>query len=232
MRNQSLTIDILADELHSLLYSNSESDEIIHLLKNTLPSLSHEDAVKTLQIIKAISASQNDESVEIVTTTPVSFQIKTRKTKPVIIELLSEAKKSILLTGYSISDHFEEMLKLINNKSKQGVVVELFVNKYENIRSLLSDIKHTNRRFFKVYEYSGNEDDKMASLHAKTIVIDNMKMLISSANLSFHGLEGNIEIGTLVISKEKAELIQEIFSDLKRRGLFNLIEKDYYNPSI
>jgi len=226
MRDQSLAIDILADELNELITANNESETIINLLKDTLPSLSYEDAILTHQLIKTLAGSKNDENIEIVTTTPVSFKVKTRKTRPVIEELLNEAKKSILMTGYSISEHFEESLKLINNKSKQGIVVELFVNKYDDVRSLLVDIEHTNRRFFKVYEYSGNKDDKMASLHAKIIIVDNMKMLISSANLSFHGLEGNIEIGTLITSKKKAEQVQEIFADLKRRNFLTLVSED------
>jgi phosphatidylserine/phosphatidylglycerophosphate/cardiolipin synthase-like enzyme len=88
----------------------------------------------------------------------------------------------------------------------------------------LTDIPHTNRRFFKIYEYTVNSDDKMAALHAKTILVDNNKMLISSANLSFHGLEGNIEIGALITSKKKVTQVQEIFDDLKRQKIFKIVE--------
>jgi phosphatidylserine/phosphatidylglycerophosphate/cardiolipin synthase-like enzyme len=154
----------------------------------------------------------------------VSFRAKVRKTRPVIQELISSATQSILLTGYSISDHFEEMLKLIERKSKQGVLVELFVNKYDSIKMVLSDIKHTNRRFLRTFEYSGKSDDKMAALHAKTIVVDDEKTLISSANLSYHGLEGNIEIGALIKSKTKAMQVHSVFDDLKRQKVFSLIE--------
>ena len=161
--------------------------------------------------------------MEIVSTTPVSFHVKTRKTYPVVQELIGGATKSILLTGYSISEQSEEIFKLINDKSKQGVVVELFVNKYGVVRSVLSGIEHTNRRFFKVYEYSDRVDDKMAALHAKTIVVDGEKLLISSANLSYHGLEGNIEIGALILLREKATQVQDVFSELKRQKIFTLV---------
>ena len=42
----------------------------------------------------------------------------------------------------------------------------------------------------------------MAALHAKVISVDEQQTLITSANLSYHGQEGNIELGTLVDSKE------------------------------
>jgi phosphatidylserine/phosphatidylglycerophosphate/cardiolipin synthase-like enzyme len=225
-----LTTDILADEIREFFSFNTENQdntgEVISLIKNNFPSMNDDEVSKLFQILAFLSRPQNSDTVEIVTTTPVSFQVKARKTRPVIEELLKGAEKTILLTGYSISDHFEETLKLINNKSKQGIVVELFVNKYDSIRSLLNNIEHTNRRFFKVYEYTGKTDDKMAALHAKTIIIDGIKMLISSANLSFHGLEGNIEIGTLVTSWKKAAQVLEIFADLKRSKIFRLIENE------
>lgn len=224
MRNQSLAIDVLADELTSMLSSSLDSSTAIRAIKKELPSLSDVDALKVCQLACALSSKDKIEDVEIVATTPVSFLAKARKTHPVINEMISKATKNILLTGYAISDHFEEMLNQINNKSKQGVVVELFVNNYESVKPVLNNIEHTNRRFFKVYEYTGKTDDKMAALHAKTIVVDGAKILISSANLSYHGLEGNIEIGALILSQDKAAQVQSIFSDLKRQKIFTLVQ--------
>ena len=224
MFHQSLALDILADELITELSCKADTLVVSQLIKKEFPDLSDIDTVKICQLIKALVENKSEESVEIVATLPVSFLSKTRKTRPVIEELINSATISIIITGYSISDHFEEMLKLIDNKSKQGVVVEMFVNDYAGIRSLLADIRHTNRNFFKIYEYTGKPEDKMASLHAKTIIIDGLKMLISSANLSLHGLEGNIEIGALISSEKKASQVKEIFSDLKRQKIFTLVK--------
>jgi len=113
---------------------------------------------------------------------------------------------------------------VINSKSKQGVVVELFVNTYKSVKPVLANIAHIDRRFFKVYEYIGKADDKMATLHAKTIVVDSEKTFMSSANLSYHGLDGNIEIGALITSKAKAEQVIRIFDDLKRQKIFALVD--------
>ena len=44
----------------------------------------------------------------------------------------------------------------------------------------------------------------MAALHAKVIVVDGIQTLITSANLSYHGQEGNIELGTFVKDKNYA----------------------------
>jgi len=225
MWNQSIVADILVDELLAELSVSGDSTTAVHLVKKELPSLSDSDAIKVCQLVNSLANRKDTDSVEIVATTPVSFLAKTRKTRSVIEELISSAERSITLTGYSISTHFEDSLKLINRKSKQGIFVELFVNNYAKVRPVLSDVEHTNRRFLKVYEYSGKADDKMAALHAKTIIVDEAKILISSANLSYHGLDGNIEIGVLISSKRKAAQVQDIFSDLKRQKIFILVKE-------
>lgn len=224
MRNYSLNVDILADTLEDLIYSNAEIYDAINSIRREFPNITDEDAVKIFQLAQVFTARKNNDSVEIVATTPNSFKIKIRKTRPVIEDLINEAEKSIQLTGYSISEHFEDLLKFINAKSKQGIVVELFVNSYEKAKTVLMDIEHVNRRFFKVYMYSGKAEDKMAALHAKTILIDGRKMLISSANLSYHGLDSNVEIGALITSQKKVAQVQEIFLELKRQKVFILVE--------
>ena len=63
----------------------------------------------------------------------------------------------------------------------------------------------------------------MAALHAKVIVIDSYKTLISSSNLSYHGIEGNIEMGTVIESFKKAELVEGMLKELKRQKVFEKI---------
>jgi phosphatidylserine/phosphatidylglycerophosphate/cardiolipin synthase-like enzyme len=63
-------------------------------------------------------------------------------------------------------------------------------------------------RYLNIYDYNKNTKDKMAALHAKVIVIDSYKTFISSSNLSYHGIEGNIEMGTVIESFKKAELVE------------------------
>lgn len=43
---------------------------------------------------------------------------------------------------------------------------------------------------------------QMAALHAKLLVSDAKKSLVSSANLSYHGMQGNVEMGFLIESSE------------------------------
>ena len=187
MRNRNLATDILADKLKDILsMPEADIDEAIKMVKKEMPDLNERDLKKVAMLADALIQYNNKESIEIVTTTPVSYKIKGRKTQSVVEELLTSAKKSITLTGYSISDYFDNLLKLIEHKSRCGINVDLFINNYEAHKRVLLDIEHKNCKFFKVYSYSGNREDKMAAMHAKTIIVDEEKIFISSANLSYH----------------------------------------------
>ena len=50
----------------------------------------------------------------------------------------------------------------------------------------------------------------MSALHAKVISVDRSETLITSANLSYHGQEGNVELGTHVISKDIAMQVERV----------------------
>lgn len=54
------------------------------------------------------TAQSNDDSAELVVTAPPSFALKTKPTKVTVREMLMGARKSILITGYSLSDYFAE----------------------------------------------------------------------------------------------------------------------------
>lgn len=56
----------------------------------------------------------------------------------------------------------------------------------------------------------------MAALHAKLIVSDVKKSLVSSANLSYHGMQGNVEMGFLIESHDKAKQIEEVMKEMVR----------------
>lgn len=221
MRNNSLKTDIITDEIMDIL-SVSEEDitEIKEKFKRDFPLLKEEYLEDLAMIISRLYQKNKGESVEIVSTTPVSFRTKNRKTYPVLKEMITSAQKNITLTGYSISDHFDDLLNLIHLKSKQGITVELFLNNYNETKHIFKDINISNRSFFKVYSYSGIDGDEMASLHAKTMIVDERKVFISSANLSYHGMVSNIEIGVIIDSKTKALQVLDIFKELKRTKKF------------
>lgn len=128
------------------------------------------------------------------------------------------AKSSILITGYSLSEYFGDLVDCLIRKSQEGVLIKFFVNHIENQKTF-DRLCSYKSRFLKIYNYP-KQDDKMSALHAKVISVDQKDTLITSANLSYHGQEGNIELGACIHSKEVAKQVDDLFTKLLFSNIF------------
>ena len=184
----------------------------IPMLKRSYPELSEahcEDIIES--IISAMNMSDADK-VSLVVTAPPSFAINARTTMNVVQSMINGAERNILITGYSLSSYFSELVDTIVLKSQRGVFVKFFVNDIDRQPNFDKILRYKGH-FLKIYNYH-QEDDKMAVLHAKVISVDQQQTLITSANLSYHGQQGNIELGTLIESKHIAKQIDAVFTKL------------------
>ena len=66
----------------------------------------------------------------------------------------------------------------------------------------------------------------MSALHAKVISVDRKETLITSANLSYHGQEGNIELGTHIVSKDIAIQVERVFTQLVFSKVFEKVQRN------
>ena len=57
-----------------------------------------------------------------------------------------------------------------------------------------------------------------SSMHAKCLLVDGTDLLITSANFTFHGLHGNIEIGARLSGSSALEA-RKFFSHLVDNGI-------------
>lgn len=226
MRNTSIKIDYIvglvvdAVEDYNIRGNDGIFDNIILELKKHFKNCDEDEIVDILSLCVNMYRKEYGETAELVITSPDSFKMKSRKTKDVIYSLVKEAEKSIAITGYSISDFFTEMLDTIIKKSQQGVYVTLYVNDLEKQKGVLERLLSYQSKFLKIFEYQKDTEDKMAALHAKILVVDRKASLVSSANLSYHGMQGNIEMGILLKSVDKAKQIENLLKELVRMKVF------------
>lgn len=191
----------------------------ISMIKKGVPSLSNEQCSIIIEMItKALANESETDKVSLVVTAPPSFSINAKTTRNVVQSMVLGAQKSILITGYSLSSYFSDLVDTVIQKSQCGVFVKFFVNDLDKQPEFEKIIRYKGR-FLKVYNYH-QEDDKMSALHAKVISVDQQKTLITSANLSYHGQQGNIELGTLIESKSFAKQLDDIFTKLTFAKLF------------
>ena len=96
--------------------------------------------------------------------------------------------------------------------------MEFFINNIGDQKNVDKLLRYKGR-FLRIYNYaSGN--DRMSALHAKVISVDKKETLITSANLSFHGQEGNIELGTHIQSEQIANQVKDIFTQMVFKKIF------------
>lgn len=193
----------------------------VNLIKKRYPNLSPAEAEEIyLLVSSALMTNQGDRS-ELVVTAPPSFSVKARSTVNTVSSMILGAQSSILITGYSLSGYFGDLVDCMIQKSKSGVLIKFFANGLEGQAEFEKLLKYRGR-FLRIYNYQ-KPKDPMSSLHAKVICVDQSKTLITSANLSYHGQEGNIEMGTYIESATIAHQVDEVFTKL----LFSKVFLEY-----
>lgn len=188
-------------------YSNGTTKSI-EILKRNYPELSQQKCESIIELINEAITSNEADKVSIVVTAPPSFAINARTTMSVVQSMISGAERNIIITGYSLSSYFSDLVDIIIDKSQHGVSVKFFVNDIDKQQGFDKLLRYKGR-FLNMYNYK-QSDDKMSALHAKVLSVDGYSTLITSANLSYHGQQGNIELGTKIDSKTVAKQIDDI----------------------
>lgn len=214
MSTGSISLDILLNQILTDALSGGKAS--VKAIQKRFPSLSEKEALDIFSMISAAADASND-GADLVVTAPPSFTLKAKPTKVTVDAILTNARKSILITGYSLSDYFSDLIDCIIQKSQEGVLVKFFVNDIENQKTFDRLCRYRGK-FLRIYNYP-KQEDKMSALHAKVICVDQQKTLITSANLSYHGQEGNIELGTPIDSRKTAKQVEELFTNI----LFNKV---------
>lgn len=212
--------DINIELLLNLIKGDADNgaDNASYMLRKAFPELSVEQIDNVKNIAASAMNDRTGDKVSLVVTAPSELSIKARSTRSVVRTLITEAKRNILITGYSMSSYFADMTDIIIDKSKKGVLVKFFVNDIKK-QPQFDKIAMYKGRYLEIYDYTQPEDN-MSALHAKVISVDQKKTLITSANLSYHGQQGNIEIGTLVESKSFAKQLEDVFTKLVFKKIF------------
>ena len=170
-------------------------------------------ALAVVQTVKRTS-----EIIDLSWTGPVQFSVEGRTTPSIMEEMILNAKDSIIITGYSITDDVENFIRLLENTIDNVEVIFVIHSddKNKNFETLSNLWKKEKKP--KVYSRTPGSLDVYFKIHAKILVVDNFDLLVTSANLTWHGMSNNFEIGLRVrgnTAKKVGALIR------------NLIERNY-----
>jgi hypothetical protein len=174
------------------------------------------DEAATLAILDAVLSERRlrpTTLVDLVWTGPEIAGASSRDTAVVVRELFASAHHSVLIAGFAF-DHGADILAPLHAVMRDhGVEATLYLD-IPRAPAGTADLAEYARRAidrFLIanwpfgapipevrYDPRTVSPDSLVSLHAKCIVIDDERALVTSANFTSRGQERNIEVGVLV----------------------------------
>jgi phosphatidylserine/phosphatidylglycerophosphate/cardiolipin synthase-like enzyme len=159
--------------------------------------------------------------VEIAWTHPGPVLPAARTTGAVARDVISGARRSLLVVGYSVTVDANlaglaaQTVGAMGRAASRGVVVTAILHRDGRNREALLRGWPAGRALPGLFTWPEREGDEMASLHAKVLVADASDALVTSANLTYHGYEANVEVGVRITGDGAREL-EAAFHELIR----------------
>jgi phosphatidylserine/phosphatidylglycerophosphate/cardiolipin synthase-like enzyme len=184
------------------------------------PTMAASDAISlALQSLSIQLATLEPKLVqaEFVATLPSNLTGLARPTRHVIAEMLSGHPREVVIVGYEISD--DSFVAMLHEVASGGTALTIIADrKRGSIERLLASWPSSLTAPQLFIDRERPDSTEYASMHCKTLLVDGDDLLITSANLTFHGLRENIEFGVRLHGAPAAEA-RRVFDHLVRSGL-------------
>ena len=150
----------------------------------------------------AYHRAKAEQEIELVWTGPSSKLIATRKTEQALLQVIDAAASRLFITSFVAYD-VASIIKALKRAIERGVHVSMLLEASElhgggvSIDALakMKSVLPTAKLFSWVDKGEGFAGGKV---HAKVAVADENLCFISSANLTGHAMEKNMEAGVLI----------------------------------
>lgn len=159
--------------------------------------------------------------VQVAWTHPGPVQPAVRTTGAVAREIIDGSSRSLLVVGYSVTVDADlaglaaQTVAAMGRAATRGVRVTAILHRETRNREALLRGWPAGREPPGIFTWPQREGDEMAALHAKVLVADARVALVTSANLTYHGFEANVEVGVRITGHAAAQL-ESVFHELIR----------------
>jgi cardiolipin synthase A/B len=145
---------------------------------------------------------ERELSVELVWTGPTTRFVPTRRTEQVLLDLIASAATDLFLVSFVAYDVYS-VIAAMNEAARRGVRLRVLIEaSKEHGGTLDKDLVPKMRASIPTAEpFSWKERAESfvdGKVHAKVAVVDGARAFITSANLTGHALEKNMEAGVLI----------------------------------
>lgn len=159
-----------------------------------------------------LTAGPSPDPVEVVCTSPDRFGLPIRTTFATACDMIRTAKDEIVVVGYVFTAGAAMLVgELVEARRARNIRILVIGNDMPANRATLRASWPNAVPPPTLYSRPPNETDPMSALHAKFLLCDRSNALVTSANFSFHGLHGNIEVGIRVSSPVVERLADFVF---------------------
>ncbi len=145
---------------------------------------------------------ERELNVELVWTGPTTRFVPTRRTEQVLLDLIACATSDIFLVSFVAYD-IHSVVTALDEAVKRGVRIRLLIEaSKDNGGTLDVDLVPRMRASVPASEIftwkERGEPFLDGKVHAKAAVVDGVRAFVTSANLTGHALERNMEVGILI----------------------------------
>lgn len=176
-------------------------DQLINAWRSTSVS-AEELASMLLAAGHVFTKATNQQSTELVWTGPTTPFVSARRTEQALLQVINAAEQTLFITSFVAYD-VSTIVKALNAANDRGVVISMLLElSQDHGGSITFDAIGKMRTLVpaaRLYAWRDKVDPfTNGSVHAKVAVADGRMCFITSANLTGHAMEKNMEAGVLI----------------------------------
>ncbi|AHV36243.1 MULTISPECIES: DISARM system phospholipase D-like protein DrmC [Aeromonas] len=143
-----------------------------------------------------------EQSTELVWTGPTTPFVSARRTEQALLQVINSAKRTLFITSFVAYD-VSTIVTALNEANERGVAISMLLElsqdqggsiTFDAIAKMMALVP--SARLYAWHEKS--DPFSGGSVHAKVVVADDRECFITSANLTGHAMEKNMEVGLLI----------------------------------
>ena len=138
--------------------------------------------------------------------------------------LLGKTKRELTISSPYIN---ASGINIFSNSIQDKSKIKLSVLTNFSVRNIIDDVTQP-AALLKIYDdFKETNISSLAKLHAKVYVVDESYAVITSANLTYGGIQSNFEYGVLIDDTKTVKLVKQDILDYANLG--NIIDKTLLN---
>jgi len=187
-------------------------DQLIDAWRSTSVS-AEELASMLLAAGHVFTTATNQQSTELVWMGPTTPFVSARRTEQALLQVINAAEQTLFITSFVAYD-VSTIVKALNAANDRGVVISMLLElSQDHGGSITFDAIGKMRTLVpaaRLYAWRDKADPfSDGRVHAKVAVADGRMCFITSANLTGHAMEKNMEAGVLVSGGNVPQLLAQ-----------------------